>query len=72
MTYELTNEEKAAIVEQHLKSVSYSLYNSQLDLIEAQSVSSPDNDSIAGINARIIDLNSKVSALNAELDSLSA
>lgn len=72
MTYELTNEEKAAIVEQHLKSVSYSLYNSQLDLIEAQSVSSPDNDSIAGINSRIADLNSKVSALNAELDSLSA
>lgn len=67
----LTNEEKAGIVEQHLKSVSYSLYGAQLDLIEAQAISNADSEVINSINLRISDLNAKSNALQEELDSLS-
>jgi vacuolar-type H+-ATPase subunit I/STV1 len=66
----LTNEEKAGVIDQHIKAVSYSLYNAQLDLIEAQAVSNSDTEVISGINARISDLNAKLSALDEELNSL--
>lgn len=66
MTIELTNDEKISIIDQHIKSVEYALYGAQLDLIEAEAVSSPDASSISGINDRIANATSKKTALLAE------
>jgi hypothetical protein len=66
----LTNEEKLAIVNQHLKSVDYALYSLSLDLLEAQSATSPDVDQVASINSKITEATAKRTVLNAEKDSL--
>lgn len=70
MTSILTNEEKINIVDQHIKSVDYSIYGYELDLLQANAVSSPDSAQIAAINTRISESNAKKSALVAERDSL--
>jgi|LauGreDrversion4_2_1035121.scaffolds.fasta_scaffold537076_4 hypothetical protein len=66
MTIELTNEEKLSILDQHIKSVEYAIYGAELDLIEAQAVSSPDASLIANINDRVANATSKKTALLAE------
>jgi hypothetical protein len=66
----LTNEEKLSIVDQHIKSVDYSIYGYELDLIQANAVASPDAAQIAAINSRISESNAKRLALVAEKDSL--
>jgi hypothetical protein len=66
----LTNEEKLNIVNQHIKSVDYTIYGYELDLIQANAVSSPDAAQIAAINSRISEANAKKTALVSEKDSL--
>jgi predicted amino acid dehydrogenase len=70
MTTLLTNEEKLNVVNQHIKSVEYSLYGHELDLIQANAVSSPDAGQISAINARIAQSNLVKEALVTERDSL--
>ena len=70
MTTSLSNEEKINIVNQHIKSVDYSIYGYELDLIQANAVSSPDAAQIAAINSRISEANTKKTALVLEKDSL--
>jgi hypothetical protein len=72
MSIVLTNEEKSAIVSQHIKNVDYSIYNLELSLIEENAVSSPDADKISSLNDQLTDLNAQKTALNAELSALSA
>ncbi len=70
MTSTLTNEEKINIVNQHIKSMDYSIYGYELDLIQANAVSSPDAAQIAAINTRISHANAQKTALVSEKDSL--
>ena len=70
MTTSLSNEEKINIVNQHIKSVDYSIYGYELDLFQANAVSSPDAAQIAAINSRISEANTKKTALVLEKDSL--
>jgi hypothetical protein len=70
MTSTLSNEEKLNIVNQHIKSIDYILYGHELDLIQANAVSSPDPAQIAAINSRVSEANAKKSALALEQDSL--
>ena len=72
MSTTLTNEEKIAIVSQHLKNVEYSLYNLALSLIEENSVSSTDAGKISSLNSQIADFNLQKTALTTELSTLSA
>jgi hypothetical protein len=72
MTIELTNEEKLNIVNQHLKSVDYSIYGLQLDLIEINSTANPDASQVSNINTRITAANAKRAALVTERDSLTS
>jgi hypothetical protein len=62
----LTNADKLNIVNQHMKSIDFQTYNLELDLIEANAVSTPDEPVISGIENRIEDLNSKKAALAVE------
>lgn len=70
MTIELTNDEKLNIVNQHIKSVDYSLYGAQLDLIEIQATANPDAAQVSNINNRITAATAKRAALVEEKDSL--
>lgn len=69
MTYELTNEEKAAIINQHIKNLEYSIFNLNLSLIEENA--SESSSSIDSIEAQLEELNSKKTALLAELAKVS-
>jgi hypothetical protein len=70
MAIELTNEDKLGIVNQHIRSIDYSIYGLQLDLLEAQAVGESDASTIANINSRIAAQNSKRAALVTEKNSL--
>lgn len=72
MSITLTNEEKAAVVSQHIKNVDYSIYNIELSLIEENSVSSPDSEKISSLNSQLTDLTAQKTALTSELSALSA
>jgi hypothetical protein len=70
MTYELNNQEKAEVVNQHLKNVEYSLFNLNLSLVEEQAVATPNATNIASINSQITEMTAKKTALLAELADL--
>lgn len=70
MTIELSTEDKIGIAEQHLKNVLYNEYNAQLTLIEAQSVSVPNQSNIDSANAQLRDIAAQKAALQSEIDSL--
>lgn len=70
MTYELTNEEKAAIVNQHIKNLELNIYNLQLSLLEENAVASPNAASVSSLNNQLTEANAKKTALLAELDDL--
>ena len=72
MPITLTNEEKAAVVSQHIKNVDYSIYNLELSVIEENAVSSPDADKISSLNSQLTDLNLQKTALTSELSALLA
>jgi len=72
MTYELTNEEKAAIVNQHIKNLEYNIYNLQVSLVEENAVSAPDADKVSSLNNQISEASTKKTALLAELSDLTA
>jgi 16S rRNA G1207 methylase RsmC len=67
----LSNEDKISVVNQHKRAVEYSKYNLTISLIEENAVLSKDQEAIQSLTAKIADHNSKLSALDAELDSLS-
>lgn len=66
----LSNEEKLAIVNQHIKNVEYSQYNLELSLIEENSVASPNADAIASLNSQMLEVTAKLAALEAEKSAL--
>ena len=70
MTTTLSNEEKLNIVNQHIKSLDYAVYGYELDLIQANAVSSPEASQIASINLRVSEVNAKRAALISEKESL--
>mgnify|MGYP006268239425 CR=1 FL=1 len=70
MTYELTNEEKIELVNQHLKNIEFSLFNFSLSLVEEQALSSPNGEVITSLNNQIAQANAKKTALLEELEGL--
>jgi hypothetical protein len=70
MVYELTTQEKTDIVNQHLRTLEFSVYNVELSIMEEEAKSAPEETTLALLNSSLLDLNSKKSALLAELASL--
>jgi len=70
MTYELTNEQRTDIVNQHLRSLEYSIYNIQLSVIEEESRTTPEESMLQSLNSSLTDLNAKKTALLNELASI--
>ena len=71
MTYELTNEQKSDIINQHLKSLEYSIYNIELSIMEEEARFAPENSMLESLSTSLTDLNSKKTVLLNELASLS-
>lgn len=69
--YALSNEEKISIIESHLRTLGYSKYNLEVNLMEEEAATTPAADAIASVNAQISSVNSKIEALVTELASLS-
>jgi hypothetical protein len=66
MTTLLTNADKLNIVNQHIKSLDFQIYNSQIDLIEANAESPVNSETVSTINSKISIMNTKRAALAAE------
>ena len=70
MVYQLTNEEKQGIVEQHLKNIAFSEYNLVLSLTAEEALENPSSANLLSLNKQREDLESQKNALLAELNSL--
>lgn len=70
MTTLLSNEEKAGIINQHLKNLHYSKFNLEMSVVEENAKSAPDADTLVSLNDQITDIVSRISALEAELAKL--
>jgi hypothetical protein len=62
----LTNADKLSVVNQHIKSLDFQIYNSELDLIVANAESPVNSETVSGINTRLTALNAKRSVLETE------
>jgi hypothetical protein len=70
MVYELTNEEKRGIVEQHLKNIAFSEYNLVLSLTSEEALENPNSANLLSLNSQKDDLEAQRAALLTELNSL--
>jgi hypothetical protein len=70
MVYTLTKEEKIDIINQHLKNLEYSKYNSEISLIEETAATEPQAILIDEIQVQIDSINAKMSALLSEISAL--
>lgn len=68
----LTNADKLNIVNQHIKSLDFQIYNAQIDLLEANADSPVNSENVSAINSRIASLNAKRDVLEAEAAPLEA
>ena len=66
MTTLLTNADKLSVVNQHIKSIDFQLYNLELDLLEANAETTPNADNISSLDGRVTSLNAKRAVLAAE------
>lgn len=66
----LTNEDKSVIINQHLKNLQYSKFNIEISIIEENAKSEPEAETLTNLNTQIADFNSRIQALEAELDKL--
>jgi hypothetical protein len=70
MVYILTKEEKINIINQHLKNLEYSKFNSEISLVEESAAVEPQQIVIDEIQGQIDSINAKQSALLLEISSL--
>lgn len=66
----LTDADKLNIVNQHIKSLDFQIYNLQIDLLEANAESPVNTENVSVINARISALNAKRAVLATEAETL--
>lgn len=68
MAYELSKEEKLAVIETHMKNVLFNKYNAELSLLQEQAVSSPKEQNIQAANDTIAQSDAQLIALQQEYD----
>jgi hypothetical protein len=66
----LNNEEKATMITQHIRNQDLLKYNIELSLIEENSVSVINTESVSSLTAQLSDCNKKLAALATELASV--
>jgi hypothetical protein len=70
MTTTLSNVEKKSIVDQAIRQIDYSIYSSELDVLQLEAVTPIDQDQMDAYTGVLAKLNAKRSALVAELATL--
>jgi hypothetical protein len=65
----LTYEEKSGIINQHIKNLDYSIFNTEMSLVEEKAIKVSETSS--SLESQLSDLNLKRDALLAELSKLS-
>ena len=70
MTYELTNDEKRNIINQHLRNLKYSQYGIEISLMEENADSAPDQENINSLTGQLTTINDKIDVLVTELESI--
>ena len=67
MVYTLTNEEKADIINQRLKSLEYSKFHYEINLVEESAVPEPKIETIDDLTFKLNETNIKIAAVLLEL-----
>jgi hypothetical protein len=70
MTTLLSNEEKAGIINQHLKNLHYNKFNIEISIVEENAKVTPEAEALANLNTQLEDFDSRIEALDAELAKL--
>jgi hypothetical protein len=70
MTYELENQEKINMVNQHIKSLSYAKYDLELSKLEALAVNTVEQVASMSYQDQIDDITAKILKLEEILDTL--
>jgi len=68
--YDLSNEEKSSVITTHLRNLSYSKYNTEISIVEEESLPKPSQETLTQLNAQLSAIQTKISALVSELDLL--
>lgn len=72
MTINLTKEEKAQIINSHIRNLEYTKYNLEMDILKENAKTSPSSSALAGFNTQIDEVDEQISALESELATVNA
>lgn len=68
----LSKEEKLQIINSHMRSVDYLKYGLEIDMIQENSKSNPNQSNLTTLQNQIDDCDSQLAALNSELAAVNA
>ena len=69
--YDLTAEDKIAVINSHIKNINYNKFNAELVIIEENASAEPSSTKISDANATISESNAQIAALEAQIEALS-
>jgi hypothetical protein len=69
--YDLTAEEKIAVINTHIKNINYNKFNAELVIIEENASAEPSTAKISDANASIAEAEAQITALEAQIEALS-
>ena len=72
MTIQLSKDEKLQIINNHIKSLLYTKYNLEIDVMQENAKSAPVASSITAFENQIEDIEGQITALNTELTAVNA
>ena len=72
MTTNLTKEEKAQIISSHIKSLNYTKYNLEIDIIQENAKTSPSTSALNNFNTQIDEADDQIAALETQLTAVNA
>ena len=70
MTYELTNDEKRNIINQHLRNLKYSQYGIEISIVEENAAATVDQENLSTLNGQLANINGKIDVLVDELETI--
>jgi hypothetical protein len=69
--YDLTAEDKIAVINSHIKNINYNKFNAELVIIEENATAEPSAAKISDANATIAEADAQIAALEAQIEALS-
>jgi ubiquinone biosynthesis protein UbiJ len=72
MTTILTKEEKAQIISSHIKNLSYTRYNLEIDIIQENAKVTPSASALTNFNSQIDEVENQIAALETQLAAVNA